>query len=101
MMSSPSSSNEGSTQKWVSRSQTYGQDHETLNGFIQSIRRKPMEVEIAEVRPTGKSTSDSSVRALLSYIDAEKVVRKRFSDIPSLRDYFCREVGIETRTAFE
>ena len=76
MMSSPSSSNEGSTQKWVSRSQTYGQDHETLNGFIQSIRRMPMEVEIAEVRPTGKSTSDSSVRALLSYVDAEKVVRK-------------------------
>ena len=100
-MSSPSSSNEGSTQKWVSRSQTYGQDHETLNGFIESIARKPMEVEIAEVRPTGESTSDSSVRALLSYADAEKVVRKQFSDIPSLLDYFCCEVGIETRTAFE
>ena len=38
--------------QWMLRSRVYGNDHPALSAFINSIRDRPIEVEISEVDTT-------------------------------------------------
>ena len=52
-----------STPRWLSRSHTYGDDHDALRSFTESIAKRAIEVEITEVRPACEyvAIADSSV----------------------------------------
>lgn len=49
--------------QWVARSKTYGDDHDELAAYIQSIDGKDISVEVIEVDSAGKLRDVSNSRA--------------------------------------